>query len=80
MNREEIIEKVNAILSEEFEVSLEKITPEAVIYDTLQLDSLSALELLSVVRYAFGIEIPFAELSKKKTFASLYDYIEEKLK
>ena len=43
MTREEIIEKVATTLSEEFEVEQEVITPEAVIYDTLQLDSLSQI-------------------------------------
>ena len=43
MTREEIIEKVISTLSEEFEVEQEVITPDAVIYDTLQLDSLALL-------------------------------------
>lgn len=78
MNREEIIEKVITALSEEFDVAPEVITPDAIIYDTLQLDSLSAVEMLSVLKYTFGVSIPMADLPGIKTFDSLYDYIVER--
>lgn len=78
MNREEIIEKVTTALSEEFDVAPEVIIPDAIIYDTLQLDSLSAVEMLSVLQYTFGVKIPVADLPGIKTFDSLYDYIEER--
>ena len=76
MTREEIIEKVISTLSEEFEVEQELITPDAVIYDTLQLDSLSLVDLVAVVQYTFKVKIPVADLPSEKTFNDLYDYIE----
>ena len=76
MTREEIIEKVITTLSEEFEVEQEVITPDAVIYDTLQLDSLSLVDLVAVVQYTFKVKIPVADLPSVKTFNDLYDYIE----
>ena len=76
MTREEIIEKVISTLSEEFEVEQEIITPDAVIYDTLQLDSLSLVDLVAVVQYTFKVKIPVADLPSVKTFNDLYDYIE----
>lgn len=76
MTREEIIEKVISTLSEEFEVEQELITPDAVIYDTLQLDSLSLVDLVAVVQYTFKVKIPVADLPSVKTFNALYDYIE----
>lgn len=76
MTREEIIEKVASTLSEEFEVEQEVITPDAVIYDTLQLDSLSLVDLVAVVQYTFKVKIPVADLPSVKTFNDLYDYIE----
>ena len=65
MTREEIIEKVIETLSEEFEVEQEVITPDAVIYDTLQLDSLSLVDLVAVVQYTFKVKIPVADLDRK---------------
>ena len=76
MTREEIIEKVIETLSEDFEVEQEVITPDAVIYDTLQLDSLSLVDLVAVVQYTFKVKIPVADLPSVKTFNDLYDYIE----
>jgi acyl carrier protein len=76
MAREEIIEKVIETLSEEFEVEQNVITPDAVIYDTLQLDSLSLVDLVAVVQHTFKVKIPVADLPSVKTFNDLYDYIE----
>ena len=76
MTREEIIEKVATTLSEEFEVEQEVITPDAVIYSTLQLDSLSLVDLVAVVQYNFKVKIPVSDLPSVKTFNDLYDYIE----
>ena len=76
MTREAIIEKVAETLSEEFEVDQEVITPDAVIYDTLELDSLSLVDLVAVVQYTFKVKIPVADLPSVKTFNDLYDYIE----
>ena len=40
MTREEIIAEINAELAEEFEIDESAITPDAPIYQTLELDSL----------------------------------------
>jgi acyl carrier protein len=40
MQREEIIEKVNSFLAEEFEIDADKMLPEANLKETLDLDSL----------------------------------------
>ena len=42
MTREDIVEKVNALLAEEFEVDAEEFAPDANVRDTLSLDSLSS--------------------------------------
>ena len=46
MKREEIIEKVNSLLSEEFEVDAARFTPDANVRETLSLDSLSLVDLV----------------------------------
>ena len=76
MTREEIIEKVVETLSEEFEVEKEALTPDAVIYNTLHLDSLTLVDLVAIVQLNFKVKIPVAELPSIKTFNDLYDYIE----
>ena len=76
MTREYIIAKVKSNLAEEFEGEETVITDDAVIYDTLQLDSLSLVDLVAVIQYTFKVKIPVEDLPKVKTFKDLYDYIE----
>ncbi len=79
MTREEIVEKVNALLSEEFKVEQEDIEPEANVKETLSLDSLSLVDLVAIIQQTYKIKIPVADLREIKTFNNLYDYIESHL-
>ena len=77
MTREEIIAEINAELAEEFEIEESAITPDAPIYQTLELDSLSLVDLIGIVQTKYGVLISKAEPPNIKTFAQLYDYIEQ---
>ena len=77
MANPELIEKINTVLSEEFEVDIENITPDANIKSTLELDSLAIVDLVGLVENEFGVKIPSAEVGTILTFQSLYDYIAE---
>lgn len=79
MTREEIINQVNSMLAEEFEVEVSEITPDANVKDTLSLDSLSLVDLVALVQQTYKVKIPVADLPQIKTFANLYDYIETHL-
>jgi acyl carrier protein len=76
MTREEIVEKVIVTLSEEFNVEKELITPDAYIYETLQMDSLDITDLTAVVQFTFRVKIPIPDMPRIRTFSDLYDYIE----
>ena len=73
MEKQELIEKINSALADEFEVEESVITPEAPIKETLELDSLSLVDLVALIESNFGIKIAGSEVSNIKTFASLYD-------
>ncbi|MBP1540698.1 MAG: acyl carrier protein [Prevotella sp.] len=77
MTRNEIMEQVNALLAEEFEVEQADITPEANVKDTLMLDSLSLVDMVALVQQTYKVTIPVSDLPKIKTFNDLYDYIEQ---
>ncbi|WP_455666428.1 acyl carrier protein [Phocaeicola sp.] len=79
MTRTEIVEKVNAVLAEEFEVELDVFTPDANIKETLSLDSLSLVDLVAIIQYTYKVKVPVSDLPKIQTFNNLYDYIEEHL-
>ncbi|MCL1615641.1 acyl carrier protein [Bacteroides sp. ET71] len=79
MTRQEIVEKVNSLLADEFEVDAALFTPEANVRETLQLDSLSLVDLVAIIQQTYKIKIPVGELREIKTFADLYNYIESHL-
>ena len=79
MTREEIIEQVNGLLSEEFEVEQSEFTPDVNLKDTLQLDSINLVDLIALVQVTYKITIPVNELHQIQTFNNLYDYIEQHL-
>ncbi len=78
MNREELEEKVNEVLAEEFEIEVEDITPDANIKSTLMLDSLSLVDMVALIESEFGVKIKGTEVTSILTFENLYDFIESK--
>ena len=57
MNKEEIVEKINAFLVEEFEVDTDDIQPESNLKDTLGLDSLDYVDLFVSIESKFGVKL-----------------------
>lgn len=79
MEKAELIEKINEVLAEEFEVDVEVITPDANIKETLQLDSLALVDMVALLETEFGVKIAGAEIVNIKTFEALYDFVAERL-
>lgn len=79
MTRNDIVEKINGLLADEFEVDQTLFTPEANVRDTLSLDSLSLVDLVAIVQSTYKIKIPVTDLRQIQTFNNLYDYIESHL-
>ena len=80
MNKEAIIEKINGFLSEEFETDADDILPEAILKDTLGLDSLDYVDLVVSIESNFGVKLVEADFVGISTFQTFYDLIENKLK
>ncbi|MDR0363921.1 MAG: phosphopantetheine-binding protein [Bacteroidales bacterium] len=79
MEKQELINKMNAALADEFEVEITDITPDADIKETLELDSLSLVDMVALIEAELGVKINNQEISNIKTFGMLYDFIEGKL-
>jgi acyl carrier protein len=80
MNKGEIIEKIRAFLVEEFEVDESQVQPDAILKDTLGLDSLDYVDLVVSVESNFGVKLVEADFVGIASFQSFYDLIENKLK
>lgn len=71
------IESLNAAIAEEFEIEVSDITPEASIKETLELDSLSLLDLVAVVEKVTGIKVNGTDLNQIRSFGDLYAFLEQ---
>lgn len=80
MNKERLILQVREILSEEFEKDINDLTPDANVKATLELDSLSLVDMVALIEAEFKVKVTGTEVAQIKTFAELYDFIEERLK
>jgi len=72
-----VLEKVKAILSSQFDVDEDSITPETNIADDLGADSLDVVDMLMSLEDEFDIEISDEDVEKIHTVGELVAYIEE---
>ena len=79
MEKQELIAKINEVLADEFEVEVCNITPEANIKKTLQLDSLSLVDMVALIEETFGVSIKGAEVANIQTFGTLYDFVYDRM-
>ena len=75
--KKEIIEKVNHLLVEEFEIEPELLVPEALLKQDLEIDSLDFVDIVVLIDREFGFKPTAEELKTVKTLAAFYDYIEQ---
>ena len=71
-----MLEKIKSIVSEQLNISPDKITPESSIIDDLGADSLDVVELVMALEENFGVEIPNEEAEKISTIGDIVTYIE----
>ena len=79
MTKQEIIDKTNLFLVEEYEKLPEQLKPEARFRDDLDLNSLDYMDLMVTVKRAFGIMPAPQEMNLVVTLGDFYDFIERKL-
>ena len=72
---EEIIEKINHFLSEEFEVDEARITPGGSVKEVLELDSLDYIDLVVVIESNFSFKVKPEDFAGITTFSDFYNYV-----
>ena len=78
--REEISEKLTEILTDDFEIDEEKITPDANLFQDLELDSIDAVDLAVKLQYFTDKKIAPENYKKIKTVDDVINAIEDLLK
>lgn len=71
-----VLEKIKAILSEQFDTEEDSITTDTTLADDLGADSLDVVDLLMSIEDEFEVEIPDEEVENIKTVGALVEYIE----
>lgn len=77
---DEIIEIVNQVLEEEFEIDAKLLMPEALLYEDIGLDSLDAVDLIVMVDKRLGVRIDEEQARSIRTLEDVYKTIDELLK
>lgn len=79
MEKTEIIDIVNRFLQEDFEVDESKISPDANLHDTLDLDSLDYVDLVVSIESNFGFKVKPEDFQSMNTVDDFYNYIVQKV-
>ena len=66
-----VLEKVKAILAEQFDVEADKITVDTDLQEDLGADSLDVVDLLMSIEDEFEVEVPDEEIENIKTVGAL---------
>jgi len=78
MSQEEILKKVQKIVSEQLSVDESEVKPEASFANDLGADSLDTVELVMALEEEFDIEIPDEAAENIATVQAAVDYINQK--
>lgn len=75
MKREEIVEKVNHFLEEDFEIESSKLGEDKLITTDIGIDSLDMVDIIVRVNEEFGFKLEKSELMEVKTLGDFYDLL-----
>ena len=81
MTRERLIELVNQVFIDKFELEAKDLTPEKRIFEDFELDSLDIVDLITGLQHTFGIPLrDNKEIQNIRTLNDIYDLFEKLVK
>lgn len=75
MGREEITEKVNDFLIEEFELEESQLVADAIMKDDLDIESLDFVDIAVIIEKEFGLKVTSEDMVKIIKLEDLYNFI-----
>ena len=76
MNEKDIVNMINEVFEESFEIDKKKLQPEKHIFNDLGLDSLDIVDLVVALQQKFGVKIRNDErLRNIRTLGDIYQFI-----
>ena len=74
---QEIVEKVNEFLIDEFEIDETLVNEDAKLKDDLGIESLDFVDIVVIIEKEFGFKVKREEMVNVVTLGDLYGYIEK---
>lgn len=75
MTKNELFERIAAILHDSFEIELARITPEARLYDDLDIDSIDAVDLIVQLKPLLGRSLQPDAFKAVRTVQDIVDVL-----
>jgi acyl carrier protein len=75
MENQEIINKINDFLIDEFEIEEDQLIPSASLKETLEIDSLDYVDLVVIIEKNFGFKVKGEDFASIKSLQDFYNYI-----
>ncbi len=76
MTDAELVQAVNDVFADSFEIDREKLTPEAQIFGDLGLDSLDIVDLVAAIQKRFSVQVRDDERVRAiRSLQDLYNYL-----
>ena len=79
MKKDEIIEKVNEFLIDEFEIEESALELDAHLINDLGIESLDFVDIVVVIEKEFGFKVKREDIKEVRTLNDMYLYIEKHL-
>ena len=79
MNDEQILERIKTILAESFEISPERVVPEAKLFEELDLDSIDAVDLAIKLQEMTGKRIKPEDFKTVRTVGDVLGTVKQLL-
>lgn len=79
MKKDEIIEKVNEFLIDEFEIEESALVLDAHLINDLGIESLDFVDIVVVIEKEFGFKVKREDIKEVRTLNDMYLYIEKHL-
>ena len=75
MKDEEILERIEQVLVEEFEIEKGMLSPQALLYEDLGIDSIDAVDLIARLKQLTGRRIPPEQFKNVRTVGDIVQVI-----
>ena len=80
MDKQQIFEEISQLLTQQFDIPPEKITPDARLYEDMELDSIDAVDIVAHLQKKTGKKVKPETFKSVRTVQDIVNAVEELLK